>query len=230
MVLLDPWLFPCDTECFGTTTRTHTLDMTYPLDTTPSQFIFGDSLRPLIKQHPFFLTLFLVRSSCSFWPLIITCFDNNSDEERRVVGEKGEDTQIAGADAGRAATAGRPGAGRACDGASGSGASASASTRCAKLTRRSSSSTSTTLSSSTSSSSPPSSCCPFLVIHGDWQWPENSTKENAFVHSVERGQALHLRIFDSGHHSYSDIGMLAPPIFAGELAMIQTQMIYCIMI
>ena len=104
-------------------------------------------------------------------------------------------------------------------------ASTTATTRCAKLTHRTMPSSTTSSSSTLFSSSHPANdtatsltptCCPFLVIHGDWQWPENNTNEHAFVQSVEKGRALHLKVADSGHHSYSDIGLLAPPVFAGE--------------
>ena len=102
-----------------------------------------------------------------------------------------------------------------------------ATTGCAKLTHRTMPSSTTSSSSTLFSSSHPANhtatsltptptCCPFLVIHGDWQWPENNTNEEAFVQSVEKGRALHLKVTDSGHHSYSDIGLLAPPVFAGE--------------
>ena len=141
----------------------HTLPLTHPLDTIPSQ----NNHHPLhiFFSHPDILLVFVL--SCLFF-MTIDCFIfNNLDEE---------------------------------------GLSA-------KLTHR------TMQSSPSSASSSTPSCCPFLVIHGDWQWPSNHTKEQAFVRSVEKGRALHLRITDSGHHSYSDIGMVAPPVFVGELTL-----------
>ena len=54
---------------------------------------------------------------------------------------------------------------------------------------------------------------PFLVMHASrFQWEANLLDELKFVNSLPN--VLHLRLEDTGHHNYTDICLMGPPIMA----------------
>ena len=60
----------------------------------------------------------------------------------------------------------------------------------------------------------PAALAALLCLHGTWNWPANRAAEDRLVASLAPGRAAHARHAAAGHHNYSDVACLAPPVMA----------------